>query len=217
MIFRNILPLAVLAAISVLPIPAEAAYQGLVKIPGVGDPSLDLSGYINVLYALSISVAALLAVIKIVIAGVKYMLTDIVTSKQDAKSDIRGALIGLLIVAGAFLILFTINPQLTNINLGLRETAGVSQPNPEEEPGLDCPAGQGQANCGGYLTTCVANSQNFPCDTISGECTVGGSCTSKENQCTAMGGEPERGSPLPGNRVNLECDFSEELADQVDN
>jgi hypothetical protein len=42
------------------------------------------------------------------------MLTDIVTGKGEAKKDIQGALIGLLIIIGAVVILETINPALTN-------------------------------------------------------------------------------------------------------
>ncbi|NCN12029.1 hypothetical protein GW937_01775 [Candidatus Kaiserbacteria bacterium] len=97
---------------------AEKTYKPLVGIPGV-NPASDFDGYINSLYVLSISIAALLAVIKIVIAGVKWMLTDVVTSKSDAKKDIQGALIGLLIVLSAVLILTIINPNLVNVNLTL--------------------------------------------------------------------------------------------------
>lgn len=91
-------------------------YAPLVGIPGI-DGSSDFNGFINSLYTLSISIAALLAVIKIVIAGVKWMLTDIVTSKSEAKKDIEGALIGLLIILAAVLILKEINPNLVKVNL----------------------------------------------------------------------------------------------------
>jgi len=90
-------------------------------IPLVGIPFIDtatnpsLPGYVNALYKAAISIAAFMAVVKIIFAGVKYMLSDVVTSKEDAKKDIRGALIGLLIVIGAVLILNTINPQLKGL------------------------------------------------------------------------------------------------------
>lgn len=92
---------------------AQVKYDPLIRIPGVTDTeSPTFSGYINFLYALSISLAALLAVIKIIIAGVKYMLSDVVTSKGAAKQDIQAALFGLLLILGAYIILNTINPQL---------------------------------------------------------------------------------------------------------
>lgn len=98
-------------------------YKPLVGIPGVTDTGspLDFNSYINSLYTLSISIAALLAVIKIVIAGVKYMLSDIVTQKGEAKKDIQGALIGLLIVLSAVLILTVINPDLVEVDLTLNK------------------------------------------------------------------------------------------------
>jgi hypothetical protein len=63
-------------------------------------------------YAFSISIAALLAVIKIIIAGVKWMLTDKIGSISEAKSDIQSALLGLIIIICAVLIINIINPSI---------------------------------------------------------------------------------------------------------
>ncbi len=88
-------------------------YEPLVKIPGLNDTSSsDLSSFVNKAYAFSISIAALLAVIKIIIAGVKWMMTDKVGSISEAKSDIQSALIGLLIIISAVLIINIINPDI---------------------------------------------------------------------------------------------------------
>ncbi len=92
---------------------AEGFVQ-LVGIPGLDPNNLSTAGYINALYILSISVAAFLAVVRIILAGVQYMLSDVVTDKGAAKKQIQGALLGLLIVLGAVLILETINPKLTD-------------------------------------------------------------------------------------------------------
>lgn len=100
-------------------------FQPLVGIPGVTDSetgSLNLEGngfgnYVNAMYAVAIGVAGVLAVIKLIIAGAKYMLSEIVSTKQDAKNDIKWALIGLLVVLGAVLILTTINADLTNTDI----------------------------------------------------------------------------------------------------
>lgn len=91
----------------------------LVGIPGITDNGLTIGSYINALYALSISVAALLAVIKIIIAGMKWMLSDVVTNKSEAISDIKGAIFGLVVVISAVLILEVINPQLRETNIFL--------------------------------------------------------------------------------------------------
>jgi hypothetical protein len=104
------------------------------------------TAYINILYAFSISVAALLAVIKIIIAGAKYMLTDIVTSKGEALKEIKGALLGLLLILGAVLILTIINPRLSEVTVRFDPQAtldGAKTPPPirsSSEPGSNTPA-----------------------------------------------------------------------------
>lgn len=113
MSYRNIFILVLLLA----PAVTLAQVETLVGIPGLADPSVNIDDYINTLYALSISIAAFLAVIKIIIAGVKWMMSDIVTSKEEAKKDIWGSTLGLLLIISAVLIFNTINPQITTTSL----------------------------------------------------------------------------------------------------
>jgi uncharacterized membrane protein len=120
--FKSILLVFIVGLFCFLGLPflsfaQSLTYQPLVGIPGVNNTATDFNLYINQLYFLSISLAALLAVIKIIIGGVKWMLTDVVTSKSDAKNDIRSALLGLLLIVSAVLILGTINPQLRQLNV----------------------------------------------------------------------------------------------------
>lgn len=122
----NMKKTALVVSILIFMIPTLVLAQGyvpLVGIPGVPDVNTDFNSYINALYGLSISIAALLAVIKIVIAGVKWMMTDIVTSKGAAKEDIKGALLGLLVILGAVLILETINPNLKSVSFNFDPVA----------------------------------------------------------------------------------------------
>ncbi len=115
--------LALIGGVLIMPtsfiLAQSLKYEPLIGIPGLGNGELDFGKYINALYALSISVAALMAVIKIIIAGVKYMLTDIVTSKSDAINDIRSSILGLIVVISAVLILTVINPQLAKTEIFL--------------------------------------------------------------------------------------------------
>jgi Type IV secretion system pilin len=109
-----------LATIAFVPFCALAGggegFTPLVGIPGLpSDGSFD--GYVDALYALAISIAALVAVVKIILAGAKYMMDDIVTHKSQAKEDIKNALIGLLIIIGAVIILNTVNSDLTNLDI----------------------------------------------------------------------------------------------------
>ncbi len=122
--------------LSLILIPAQVlaggevtGFRWLVGIPGL-EGSSNFEQYINALYALAISVAALIAVVKIIIAGAKYMMSDIVSSKSEAKEDIRNSLIGLLIIIGAVIILNTVNSNLTNVQVTMEP--GVFDDRPEE-------------------------------------------------------------------------------------
>lgn len=99
-----------------VPVFVFAQFKPLVGIPGVTNPE-DFDQYLQAIYATAISLAALLAVIKIVIAGVKWMTTEIVTSKGDAKKDIEGAVFGLILILGAVLLLYIINPDIGRVDL----------------------------------------------------------------------------------------------------
>jgi hypothetical protein len=115
---RTLLSVGVFFTIMVAPtmLLAQSDYIPLVGVPGLSGQDLNTGSYVNALYVLAISIAAFLAFAKLTYAGVKYVLSDVVTSKESAKKDIQWSLVGLLIVIGAVLILNTINPQLTNLN-----------------------------------------------------------------------------------------------------
>lgn len=96
---------------------SHGGFHALAGIPGIANPdALTTEGYVQALYDISITAAALLVVFKLMFAGVKYMFTEVVTSKEDAKKDIRASLIGLLIILSAVTLLNTINPNLTTLN-----------------------------------------------------------------------------------------------------
>jgi len=128
--------LATLPTIALAQGSAAEGFVPLIGIPGLSADQYGISGYINALYLLSISVAAFLAVGMLILAGFKYMLTDVVTQKEEAKKDIRGAVIGLLIVIAAVLILNTINPQLRNLQILNLQTVNrpVTTPSAEGIP-----------------------------------------------------------------------------------
>lgn len=105
-------------------------FVGLVQLPGLDKPNeIDLQSYIDALIRISIIIAALIAVIKLIMAGARYVLSSVVTEKANAKGDIYSALIGLLIIIGAITILREINPNL--VGLPVLENA----PSFENRPG----------------------------------------------------------------------------------
>src|SRR3989338_233202 len=90
--------------------------------------NIDVSGdnalgkYLNVIIKLAIGLAAVLAVVLIVMGGIQYMTTELVSGKEDGKRRITNAVLGLLVALGAWLILFTINPDLLKTELKIETT-----------------------------------------------------------------------------------------------
>ncbi len=94
-----------------------AEYTSMVDIPRVNNSSFTTQEYVQAVYFLAITAAALMAIVKIIYGGVQYMLDGVVTHKEQAKKEIQGAIFGLLIVLTAVLLLNTINPQLTKLSI----------------------------------------------------------------------------------------------------
>lgn len=93
----------------------------LTKIPGLnveGDiKGSSMPDYLNKIYMLVVGLGALVAVIRIMWAGVMYSLTDIVDKKAKAKEDIKQVLFGLAILLIPFIVLYTINPDLVKLDI----------------------------------------------------------------------------------------------------
>ena len=97
---------------------AVAPYTPLVGIPGLTNQSnASLAQYINRIYIFTVTAGAILGVIKIGIAGVKYSMSDVITDKASAKKDIWGVLLGLAILLLPYIVLNTIYGNLTNLNV----------------------------------------------------------------------------------------------------
>jgi len=79
-------------------------------------PQKDLATYIHDSYLFIIGFASVLAVVMIIYGGVTYMTTDAVYGKKEGIRIIKNALIGLLLVLGSYLILYTINPELVKLD-----------------------------------------------------------------------------------------------------
>lgn len=93
-------------------------YQPLAQIPLVNNSNPSLIGYLNAIFTLSIAVAAIVAVLRIVIAGFKYMIaTDGWANKEEAKSEIAAVITGLIVLLLSFIILQQINPDLVKLRV----------------------------------------------------------------------------------------------------
>jgi len=96
-------------------------YIPLAQVPGLtpGSGKQALGQYINSIYTLSIGIGAVLAVLMIVVGGLQYMGTDIFSKKGEGKTRIQNALLGLGLLLASFLILQTVNNDLTSLEVDL--------------------------------------------------------------------------------------------------
>ncbi len=104
--------------------------------------------YLNILIKIFIGICAVLAMIMIVIGGIEYMTSELISGKAEGKERITNAIFGLLLALGSYAILNTINPQLLDVSLSGLKSAQVqtqTQEEPPEQPGSPT------ANCVGGL------------------------------------------------------------------
>ncbi|MEK7650796.1 MAG: hypothetical protein AAB364_02940 [Patescibacteria group bacterium] len=88
--------------------------------PPTGAPVTTMAStenYIATAFPLFLAVAVALAVVMIAWGGLQHMLSKVPGSKQDGKEKISNAIWGLLLALAAWLILYTINPQILNTPL----------------------------------------------------------------------------------------------------
>ena len=83
------------------------------------DPSGEnkIGGYLNVMIRIFIGMCAVLAVIMIVVGGIEYMTSELISNKENGKHRITGAIFGLVLALGAWTLLNTINPDLLKTDL----------------------------------------------------------------------------------------------------
>ena len=86
----------------------EAAAQ--ISIPGGNIP---INEYISKLYTFSLAIGGILAVLMIVSGGILFSVSGAVDKQSEGKSMILSAIFGLVLLLGSYLLLNTINPELT--------------------------------------------------------------------------------------------------------
>lgn len=111
--------LAIIFSASVVVFAQDATeYELLEPLPFVSssDGRTTVNKYIPGIIQLIIALAGALAVIKIVFGGIQYMSSDAITGKENGKKHIWDAIWGLVLIISAWLILYTVNPNLVNFN-----------------------------------------------------------------------------------------------------
>ena len=76
--------------------------------------SIDLSDFISYAYKFMLALAVVLAVFMITVGGFEYMLSGAADTKNDAKKKIWDAVWGLVLALVAYLLLYTIDPNLVS-------------------------------------------------------------------------------------------------------
>lgn len=107
-------------------------------IPGTGQDcgkdglitNVNVETFIKYIFSLSMAIAVLLAVIMIFWGGFEYVTSEIPGVKSDGKSRIQNAILGLIMVLASYLIINTIDPRLTKIELGLPKIINLTTYNP---------------------------------------------------------------------------------------
>jgi hypothetical protein len=165
-------------------------------IPGMNANSTSSSpgAFVANFYQFALIIGGILAFGVIVYGGIKYMMSaGNPSAASDAKEWIEAALLGLLLLAGAYFVLSVVNPQLLNLNLPSLSAANVATTDGGSAP-TDGPTGACQANSCSSGYTCQATNTD---GNVTHTCIQGGSgsntttCISGQyntNPCVCPGG-----------------------------
>ena len=98
------------------------------NIPGTSPNASTTPGaFVANFYQFALMIGGILAFGVIVYGGVRYMTSAGNPSGQsDAKEWIEAALLGLLLLAGAYFVLNIVNPQLTNLSMPPLQTVNIT-------------------------------------------------------------------------------------------
>jgi len=90
----------------------------LIGAPGQEQATVEnLAEYVAAWYQWLLYAGVIIAVVMIMIGGVQYMVSKGMGSIDSAKKRIQGAVVGLILLFGAYMILATVNPQLVLLQI----------------------------------------------------------------------------------------------------
>lgn len=125
---------------------------------------------ISYIFQILVGIGALMAVAMVIMAGVEWMTSDGNPGKIDgAKTKIKNALLGVGVLLGSYLILYTINPQILNVQIeDLRCDYGiiVNTAEPPKKEALRCVDGSTEKIGYDIYETKNEHQWNFPSKSI---------------------------------------------------
>ncbi len=132
--------------LSAPPKDTDTSYTLLAPLPGLGlgdnkpfetdnkkNPCA-FGNYLNIMIKLIIGICAVLAMVMIVMGGIEYMTSELVSTKEQGKDTITNAILGLVIALGVFVILNTLNPDLLKLCLDNMQPATITMLSEEDQP-----------------------------------------------------------------------------------
>jgi hypothetical protein len=149
------------------PPSAQAAqkltYTPLEPLPG-GDANSynSLSAYLALMFNILLSLGAMIAVVTLVFSGITYMVSEVVDKKSAARQRMLASVIGLGLLLTSWLILNSINPNLTKFSLLIPGSAAQATPG-ATQPTVTTPTA-GTASSAQLVqqeTSCQAQGANF--------------------------------------------------------
>jgi hypothetical protein len=117
---------------SLLPVHLAIPIGGIDQVDGLPD-------YINLAYRYLVTVVLIVAIVMVVYGGFRYLVGASLGDIQAGKKIILDAIVGMLLVLGAYTILSTVNPATTILSL--------KAPEPIECQNLDIPEAVKNARC----------------------------------------------------------------------
>jgi len=127
------------------------------NLPGTSPNASTTPGaFVANFYQFALMIGGVLAFGVVVYGGVKYMASAGNPSGQsDAKEWIESALLGLLLLVGAYFVLHVVNPQLTTLSLPTLQTVNITQTGTGVCSNITCQSG--------FLPTPVGATNNLTC------------------------------------------------------
>ncbi len=134
------------AATSLLPVKLAVPIGGISEVQGLPD-------YINIAYRYMVTIVLVVAIVMVVYGGFRYLVGASIGDIQAGKKIIQDAIVGMLLVLGAYTILSTINPATTILSFKAPEPIDCQDlATPNVLKNASCSS---DAECGGGGKRCV--------------------------------------------------------------
>ncbi len=189
-------------ALIVLIISAKTSYGIDIILPGTSRSTTSLASYIRNLFIFGLSLAGFLAVAAIAWGGILWMMGGSITSLEKAKGIIVGAISGLVLLMSSYLLLYTIDPKLTDLTPGTMQMLRNPTPIPNTNA---CPA-TGTCPDGKYCDPSTNRCTPMPPGYDRIKCKDPNQC--RMENCMPGGTCSGMGSPGRWESSRCECDYS---------